>query len=129
VAFFPVVSDGIGWAQSSASQFISLSAALIHRHNGPAELQKQIEMVFVASLVKNSIHSSSHDGAGLSLRSGAVSCLGSHLPPWNSVQVKSSLPVLPLRSLQSLLLASKGWAWARSSQFVNKESWEWSPGL
>lgn len=57
--FSPVVPDGIGWTQSSAFPVYLLQSALIRRPNGPGEPQKQIEMVFVASLVKNSVHLSS----------------------------------------------------------------------
>lgn len=54
-----MVPDGIGWTQSSAFPVYLLQSALIRRPNGPGEPQKQIEMVFVASLVKNSVHLSS----------------------------------------------------------------------
>lgn len=54
-----MVPDGIGWTQSSAFPVYLLQSALIRRPNGTAEPQKQIEMVFVASLVKNSVHLSS----------------------------------------------------------------------
>jgi hypothetical protein len=104
-----MVPDGIGWTQSSAFPVYLLQSALIRRPNGPGEPQKQIEMVFVASLVKNSDHLSSRQWCW------AVPevCDG-----WSAAWAQACLPVtfglLPLflsctseRETASLLLAAR----------------------